>query len=91
MITNKLSKEAKKGDILVEFSDKKDLPEAISEFMGICREENLTFKRSTIPAYQVSYYYVSTRKSVFYQDVAMKEVPTDFEHAMTVIYMNHAN
>ena len=21
----------------------------------------------------------------------MKDVPTDFEHAMTVIYMNHAN
>lgn len=37
MITNKLNKEAKKSDILVEFSDKKDLPDAINDFMGICR------------------------------------------------------
>lgn len=72
MITNKLSKEAKKSDVLIEFSDRKELPDSINDFMNICREENMTFKRAPIPCYQVSYYYVSTRKSVFYQDVAMK-------------------
>lgn len=77
--------------MLVEFSEKAELPNAIKEFYDICREENISFKRSSIPEYQVTYYFVSSRKSVYYQDVAMKEVPTDFEHAMTVIYMNHEN
>lgn len=37
MITNKLSKDARKGDVLIEFSNK-DLPDAINDFMGACRE-----------------------------------------------------
>lgn len=37
MITNKLVKEAKKTDVLVEFSSKEELPEAIMEFMKVCK------------------------------------------------------
>lgn len=91
MITNRLTKDANKADVLIEFSENKELPDPINQFLGACREENLTIRRSATPAHQVTYYYVSKRKDVRYEDISMKEVPTEFEHAMTVLYMNHLN
>ena len=37
MITNKLVKDAKKTDVLVEFSNKEQLPDPIAEFLKLCR------------------------------------------------------
>lgn len=37
MISSKLVKEAKKTDVLVEFSSKDELPEAIAEFLKVCK------------------------------------------------------
>jgi hypothetical protein len=59
--------------------------------MKICRAESINFKRTGIPSYQLSFYYVNNKKNTTLDEVQMKDIPTELEHAMTIIYMNHQN
>lgn len=76
---------------MVELSSKEELPDAVSDFMKACRTESIMIKRAAIPSYQVSFYYVNGKKGAMFEGVEMKEVATELEHAMTIIYMNHQN
>ena len=88
MITSKLSKDAKISNILVELSIYAEAPDVVTMFADNLRTEGIPMRREKIPPHQINFYLITQRKEIKLHELALSSVPSQFNHALSVLYMN---